>query len=158
MRIALDPVPLVLGVYAYVGELLGRAAARAEDTDAESLGRRHKSRGGTADREVQKLVRGVHTEVKTADKLLKKTGDVWKISRETDLVELVIQPRGEGEDPQAYVLVRPDDVRSLLASIRDAARGAGEDQGLIKELDEAASSVAGKPTDYLTFGFDPWEA
>ena len=26
MRIALDPVPLVLGIYAYVGSLLGQAA------------------------------------------------------------------------------------------------------------------------------------
>jgi hypothetical protein len=32
MRIAIDPVPLVVGIYSYVGELLARAAERREVT------------------------------------------------------------------------------------------------------------------------------
>src|SRR5690606_4880431 len=35
----------------------------------------------TADREVQQLVRLLHADLKTAEKLLRKTADVWEISR-----------------------------------------------------------------------------
>ena len=38
MRIALDPVPLVLGIYAHVSEVLGRAAERRAADTAEALG------------------------------------------------------------------------------------------------------------------------
>lgn len=157
MRIALDPVPLVLGIYAYVGELLTAAAQRTEETDAGALGKRYsRGRGQPADRDVQQLVKAVHSEVKTADKLLKKTGDVWKISQETDLVDLVVQGRGEENEPRAYILIRPDDVRALLRTIADAARGAGESDETVQELLDAADGVEGRPNDYYTFGFDPW--
>jgi len=159
MRIALDPVPLVLGIYAHVSEVLGRAAERRADDTAEALGRRYaRQREEAADREVQQLVRVLHADLKTADKLLRKTADVWEISRETDLVTLVIHPRGQAPDPRAYVLLRPDDVRALLAAIRDAARGAGQDQETLDQLDRAVDAIGGRPTDYLTFGFDPWQA
>jgi hypothetical protein len=157
MRIALDPVPVVLGIYAHVGALLGRAAERREEAEAEALGRRFgRQRAEAADREVQRLVHVLHADVKTADKLLKKTGDVWKISRETDLVDLVVQARGEEPEPQSYVLLKPADVRAVLLSIRDAARGAGEDEETIAQLDRAADALEARPGDYLAFGFDPW--
>lgn len=159
MRIALDPVPLVLGIYAHVSEVLGRAAERRAADTAEALGRRYgRQREETADREVQQLVRLMHADLKTADKLLRKTSDVWDISRETDLVTLVIQPRGQEPDPRAYVLLRPDDVRALLGAIREAAAGAGQDQETLDQLDRAADAIDGRPTDYLAFGFDPWQA
>jgi hypothetical protein len=78
MRIVLDPVPLVLGIYAYVGELLARAVEKREDDSADALGRRlSRGRAEAGDREAQRMVRTLHTDVKTADKLLKKTSDVW---------------------------------------------------------------------------------
>lgn len=157
MRVTLDPVPLVLGIYAYVGQVLADVAGRREDAEAETLGRRYgRQREETADRELQKLVRALHSGVKTADKLLKKTGDVWKISRETDLVNLVVQRRGEEPAPRAYVLLRPDEVRALLQSVRAAAAGAGEDEAVLADLDEAAAGIQGRPSDYITFGFDPF--
>lgn len=158
MRIAIDPIPLVLGIYAQVGGLLNRAAARAEDGDPKELGRRFARRDESTDRDVQRLVKAVHTEVKVSDKLLKKMGDVWKISAESDLVDLVVHRRGEAADPRAYVLLRPDDVREILRSIRAAAEGAGEEEETLKQLDEAAESIAGRPSDYYTFGFDRWES
>jgi hypothetical protein len=158
MRIVLDPVPLVLGIYAYVGELLSRAAEKREEDSAEALGRRlSRQRAEAGDREAQRMVRTLHTDVKTADKLLKKTADVWKISQETDLVDLVILPRGEEQTPRAYVLLRPKEIRPLLESIRAAAAGAGESDGILAELDQATAGIDGKPNDYLTFGFDPWQ-
>lgn len=157
MRIAIDPVPLVLGIYAEVGGLMNRAASRAEDSDPRELGQRFgKRRDEATDRDVKRLVKAVHNEVKTSDKLLKKTSDVWKISAETDLVELVVHRRGEGENPKSYVLLRPDDVRELLKSIRAAAEGADEDVDTLEQLDRAVNAVAGRPSDYYTFGFDPW--
>lgn len=157
MRIALDPVPLVLGIYAYVGEVLGRAAGKREEGDAATVAKRYtRQRREQADRDIQKMVRSLHSEVKTADKLLKKTADVWKISQETDLVELVVQKRGDAEDPRSYVLLKPGEIRAVLAAIRDAARGAGEEEGVVEELANAAENVEGRPSDYLTFGFDPW--
>jgi hypothetical protein len=159
MRIALDPIPLVLGIYAHVGEVLNQTASKREAEGAEALGRRLSRSGGStaADRDVQKMVRTLHTDVKVADKLLKKTGDVWKISQETDLVDLVITPRGEGEGPKAYVLLKPREIRPLLESIRSAAQGAGESETVISQLTEAASSMDPKSGDYYAFGFDPWE-
>lgn len=159
MRIAIDPVPLVLGIYAQVGTLMNRAVARAEDGDPKELGRRFGGRRDESmDRDVKRLVKAVHTEVKTSDKLLKKTGDVWKISAETDLVELVVHRRGEADEPRSYVLLRPDDVREILQSIRGAAEGASEEQRTLQDLDEAIESISGRPSDYYTFGFDPWGA
>jgi hypothetical protein len=159
MRIALDPVPLVLGIYAQAGGLMHRAVSRAEDGDPKDLGSRFgQRRDESTDREVQRLVKAVHSEVKTSDKLLKKTADVWKISAESDLVELVVHRRGEGEDPRSYVLLRPDDVREILRSIRRAAEGAGEEAETLKKLDEAIAGIAGRPTDYYTFGFDPLQS
>jgi hypothetical protein len=158
MRIVLDPVPLVLGTYAYVGELLARAVQKREDDSADALGRRlSRQRAEAGDREAQRMVRTLHADVKTADKLLKKTADVWKISQETDLVDLVILPRGEEPNPRAYVLLRPKEIRPLLESIRAAAGGAGESPETLAQLDEAIASVEGRPTDYLTFGFDAWQ-
>jgi hypothetical protein len=158
MRIPIDPVPLVLGIYAQAGGLMQRAVARAEDDGPEELGRRYgRRRDESTDREVRRLVQAVHTEVKTSDKLLKKTGDVWKISAETDLVDLVVQRRGEGADPRSYVLLRPDDVREILRSVRAAAEGAGEEEETLAALDRAADEISGRPSDYYTFGFDPWE-
>jgi hypothetical protein len=158
MRIVLDPVPLVLGIYAYVGELLARAVEKREDDSADALGRRlSRQRAEAGDREAQRMVRTLHSDVKTADKLLKKTADVWKISQETDLVDLVILPRGEDASPKAYVLLRPREIRPLLESIRAAAAGAGESEQTLADLDAAIGSVDGKPNDYLTFGFDPWQ-
>ena len=157
-RIVLDPVPLVLGIYAYVGELLSRTAEKRENEAAEALGRRFaRQRAAAGDREAQRMVRTLHTDVKTADKLLKKTSDVWKISQETDLVDLVILPRGEEPAPKAYVLLRPREIRPLMESIRAAAAGAGESADILKRLDEAIEGIDGKPNDYLTFGFDPWQ-
>jgi DNA polymerase II large subunit len=159
MRIAIDPVPLVLGIYAQAGGLMHRAVARAEDSDPKELGRRFgKRRDEATDRDVKRLVKTVHSEVKTSDKLLKKTADVWKISAETDLVDLVVHRRGEGEDPRSYVLLRPDDIREILRSIRAAAEGSGEEQETLDALDRAAEEVSGRPSDYYTFGFDPWES
>lgn len=159
MRIALDPVPVVLGIYAHVGELLDRAAERREDADPETLGHRFgRQRAETADQEIQRMVHSLHADVKAADKLLKKSGDVWKISQETDLVDLVVKARGEDPAPRSYVLLKPDQVRSLLAAIRDAARGAGEDEETLEQLDRAASAIAARPSEYLAFGFDPWVA
>lgn len=158
MRIAIDPVPLVLGIYAHVGKLLDRAEERHEDDDAEALGKRFGSRAQKAtDKDVQRLVRALHSDVKTADKLLKKTGDVWKISQETDLVNLVVQKRGEEPPPRSYVLLRLDDVRALLETIGGAAKGAGEDAAVVRELAETAGALTGRGGDYVTFGFDPWE-
>jgi hypothetical protein len=158
MRIVLDPVPLVLGIYAYVGDTLSTVVGKIESESADGLGRRlSRQKTETADRDVQKMVRTLHTDVKVADKLLKKTGDVWKISQETDLVDLVITPRGEGEGPKAYVLLKPREIRPLLESIRSAAQGAGESETVISQLTEAASSMDPKSGDYYAFGFDPWE-
>lgn len=157
MRIALDPVPLVLGIYAHVGELLARTADRREDASAEELGGRFtRQRAETADREAKRLIRSLHSDVKTADKLLKKTGDVWKISQETDLVDLVVKARGEEPAPRSYVLLKPDEIRTLLLSIRDAARGAGEDEETIEQLERAEDGFDARPGEYLAFGFDPW--
>ncbi|MBR9989949.1 MAG: hypothetical protein KFH98_09350 [Gemmatimonadetes bacterium] len=157
-RIVLDPVPLVLGIYAYVGELLSRTAEKREDDAAEALGRRFsRQRAAAGDREAQRMVRTLHTDVKTADKLLKKTSDVWKISQETDLVDLVILPRGAEQSPKAYVLLRPKEIQPLLESIRAAAAGAGESADILQQLDQAIEGIDGRPNDYLTFGFDPWQ-
>ncbi|MGH7447965.1 MAG: hypothetical protein ACREK1_01730 [Longimicrobiales bacterium] len=157
-RIVLDPVPLVLGIYAYVGELLSRTAEKREDDAAEALGRRlSRQRAAAGDREAQRMVRTLHSDVKTADKLLKKTSDVWKISQETDLVDLVILPRGDEKAPKAYVLLRPKEIRPLLESIRAAAAGAGESDHILAELDQAIDGIEGRPNDYFTFGFDPWQ-
>lgn len=158
MQIAIDPVPLVLGIYAHVGKLLDRAEERHEDDDAEALGKRFASRAQKAtDKDVQRLVRTLHSDVKTADKLLKKTGDAWKISQETDLVNLVVQKRGEEPQPRSYVLLKLDEVRALLGSIEKAARGAGEEDAVLEELRDAAEGLSGRAGDYITFGFDPWE-
>lgn len=156
MRIAMDPVPLVLGIYAQVGGLLNRAVSRTEDGDPQDLARRFGRPGPDGARQdVKALVQAVHTEVKVADKLLKKTADVWKISGDSDGVTLVIQRRGEAEDPRAYVLLRPDDVREILRSIRLAAEGMDQAEATLQSLDEAAESITGRPGDYYTFGFDP---
>ena len=106
---------------------------------------------------MQKLVRALHSDVKTADKLLKKTGDVWKISQETDLVDLVIQTRDESNQPKAYVLLKPGEIRDLLGSIIEAARAAGESADTVAELERGLASIEGKPSEYLFFGFSPWE-
>lgn len=157
MRIAIDPVPLVLGIYAQVGGLMNRAVERAEDGDPEELGRRFGGRRDEAtDRDVKRLVKAVHTEVKTSDKLLKKTSDVWKLSADSERVELVVHRRGQSDDPRSYVLLRPDDVREILRSIRSAAEGAGETEKTLEELDAAIGGIEGRPSDYYTFGFDPW--
>jgi hypothetical protein len=156
MRIALDPIPLVLGIYAYVGEVLAHATEKREADAADALGRRLARQRGAADREVQKMVRTLHTDVKVADKLLKKTGDVWKISQETDLVDLVIEPRTDGNGPRAYVLLKPREIKPLLESIRAAAAGAGESEATLGQIDEGIASLDAKSGDYLAFGFDPW--
>lgn len=157
MRIALDPVPIVLGVYAFVGELLTRAAEKREGGDAASLAQRFARQRGTAgDREVQRLVRALHTDVKAADKLLKKTADVWKISQETDLVELVVEPRGGEAQPKAYVLLQLGQVRGVLAAIQEAARAAGESEDSLESLAAAAESLDARASDYVMLGFDPW--
>lgn len=156
MRIVLDPVPLVLGIYAYVGELLAHAVERRDDDDAATLGKRIARQRSAADKDAQKLVRTLHSEVKTADKLLKKTGDVWKISRETDLVELVIGVREGEAGPTAYVLLRAREIQPLLASIRAAAEGAGESEDTLEQLDSAAAGLDPKSGEYMAFGFDPW--
>ena len=158
MRIALDPVPVVLGIYAYVGELLTRAAAHRQDDSAGVLAKRMSRQRQTADKEAQKLVRTLHTDVKTADKLLKKTADVWKISQETDLVDLVIRARGEEPQPRAYVLMLPKDLKPLLQSIADAARGAGESDEAVEHLSAALAELETKgSSEYFAFGFDPWQ-
>jgi hypothetical protein len=158
MRIALDPVPLVLGIYAWVGEVLAMATEKREAERADVLGKRlSRQRGGPADREVQKMVRALHADVKVADKLLKKTGDVWKISQETDLVDLVIEPRADGKGPKAYVLLKPREIKPLLESIRLAAQGAGESDETLASIDEAIAEMESRPGEYLAFGFNPWE-
>ena len=158
MRIALDPVPVVLGIYAYVGELLTRAAASRQDDSAGVLAKRMARQRQTADKEAQKLVRTLHADVKTADKLLKKTADLWKISQETDLVDIVIRARGEEPQPRAYVLMLPKDLKPLLQSIADAARGAGENEDAINAITEALAQLETRgEKDYYAFGFDPWK-
>ncbi len=157
MRIALDPVPIVLGIYAFVGELLTRAAEKREGGDAASLAQRFaRQRGSAGDREVQRLVRALHADVKAADKLLKKTGDVWKISQETDLVDLVVEQRGAENGPKAYVLLQLSQLRGVLAAIAEAARAAGEEDANVNELIAGAEALEGRPGDYLMLGFDPW--
>jgi hypothetical protein len=157
MRIVLDPVPLVVGIYAYVGGLLAQAAERREDDDAAGLARRMARQRSSADRDVQKMVRTLHSDVKTADKLLKKTADVWKISQETDLVDLVIGQRGEDvAAPRAYVLLRPREIRPLLESILAAAEGAGEAADVLAGIRGAMDGLDIRSSDYLSFGFDPW--
>ena len=156
MRIAIEPVPLVLGIYAQVGGLMNRAVERAEEGGPEELGRRFgRPRKEGSDTDVKRLVKAVHAEVKTSDKLLKKTNDVWKLSADTDRVELVVHRRGEAEDPRSSVLLRPDDVREILESIRGAAEGAGTGRDTLAELDDAIGEIGGRPSDYYTFGFDP---
>lgn len=158
MRIALDPIPLVLGIYAHVGVVLTHTTEQREVESAEELGKRlSRQRGGAGDRDVQKMVRALHTDVKVADKLLKKTSDVWKISQETDLVDLVIEPRGSTNGPKAYVLLKPREIKPLLEAIRAAAGGAGESEATLAQLDEAVASLDPRSSDYLAFGFDPWE-
>ncbi|MGQ0561651.1 MAG: hypothetical protein ACT443_07240 [Gemmatimonadota bacterium] len=156
MRIPLDPVPVVLGIYAHVGELLTRAAGKREEGSAQLLARRMARQRQSADKDVQKLVRAMHTDVKNADKLLKKTADVWKISQETDLVDVVIRPRGEEAGPRAYVLLLARDIKPLLLSIAEAARGAGESDETVQAITDAADQLDAKPNEYMTFGFDPW--
>jgi hypothetical protein len=158
MRIALDPVPVVLGIYAYVGELLTRAAAHRQDDSAGVLAKRMSRQRQTADKEAKTLVRTLHADVKTADKLLKKTADLWKISQETDLVDVVIRARGEEPQPRAYVLILPKDLKPLLNSIADAARGAGESAEAIDQLVAAATQMDAKGSnEYFAFGFDAWQ-
>ena len=157
MRIAIDPVPVVVGIYAYVGELLARAAERRDGDDAEALSRRFSRQKSQADRDAQKLVRTLHADVKVADKLLKKTGDVWKISQETDLVDLVMLARGEEPMPKAYVLLLPKELKPLLLSIVKAARGSGENEDTVAALEQAADAMGKKASEYVTFGFNPWE-
>jgi hypothetical protein len=156
MRIPIDPVPLVVGIYAHVGELLARAAERRQEGSAASLAQRYARQREAGDKEVKRLVRTLHSDVKTADKLLKKTSDVWKISQETDLVDLVIQTRDESEPPKAYVLLKPAEIRELLASIRDGAKASGESEETIAELDKASAAIEAKASEYLFFGFSPW--
>lgn len=157
MQLAIDPVPVVLGIYAYVGELLTRAAANRQSDSADVLAKRMSRQRQTADKEAQKLIRALHADVKVADKLLKKTADVWKISRETDLVNLVIRARGEEPKPRAYVLILAKDLKPLLLSIGDAARGAGESAEAIAELVKTSQSLDfNGANDYFTFGIDPW--
>ena len=156
MRIPIDPVPVVLGIYAHVGELLTRAAGKREDASAHVLARRLGRQRQSADKEVQKLVRAMHADVKNADKLLKKTADIWKISQETDLVDVVIRARGEEPEPRAYVLLLAKDIKPLLQSIADAARGAGESDEVVSAILEAGDQVDAKPNEYMAFGFDPW--
>ena len=62
MRITMDPVPLVVGIYSYVGELLARTAERREGDAADALSRRLARQKGQADRETQKLVRALNAE------------------------------------------------------------------------------------------------
>jgi hypothetical protein len=157
MRIALDPVPVVLGIYAHVGELLTRAAGKREDTPAQTLAKRMSKQRQSADKEVQKLVRAMHSDVKTADKLLKKTSDVWKISQETDLIELVVRARDDDSEPRAYVLLLAKDIKPLLQSIAEAARGAGEADDVVKQLVDASENIDARANEYLAFGFDPWK-
>lgn len=157
MQIPLDPVPVVLGIYAYVGELLARAAEKREAASAQSLAKRVARQRQAGDKEVQKLVRAMHADVKTADKLLKKTADVWKISQETDLVDVVVRTRGEEPAPRAYVLLLAKDIKPLLLSIAEAARGAGEEGETVDKIIAAADSIEARAGDYITFGFDPWE-
>ena len=157
MRIALDPIPLCLGIYAYVGGVLASATEKREAEGAEALGRRMARQRQAADREVQKMVRALHSDVKVADKLLKKTGDLWKISQETDLVDLVIEPRGDGEGPRAYVLLKPREIRPLLEAVRQAAVGTGESEGTLAEIGRAIEELDPRGSDYLAFGFDPWK-
>ena len=157
MQIAIDPVPVVLGIYAYVGELLTQAAANREDDSADVLARRMSRQRQAADKEVKSLVRALHADVKIADKLLKKTADVWKISQETDLVEVVIRARGEEPQPKAYVLMLAKDLQPLLLSISAAARGAGEDQSVVDTLRAAGEALDLRNKDYYTVGFDPWK-
>lgn len=157
MRIPLDPVPVVLGIYAHVGELLARAAGKREDGSAQSLAKKMARQRQSADKEAQKLIRAMHSDVKTADKLLKKTADVWKISQETDLVDLVIRVRGEEPEPRAYVLLLGREIKPLLLSIAEAARGAGEADDVVNQITAAANEIDVKSSDYLAFGFDPWE-
>ena len=156
MRIALDPVPLVLGIYAHVGELLARSAGKREEGSPQALAKRLARQRQAGDKEVQKLIRAMHSDVKTADKLLKKTGDVWKISQETDLVDLVMLARGEEPQPRAYVLLLARDIKPLLLAIAEAARGSGEDATTIDRLSDAANALDARGNDYITFGFDPW--
>ena len=159
MRIALDPVPVVLGIYAYVGELLTRAAANRQDDSAGVLAKRVARQRQTADKEAQKLVRTLHSDVKTADKLLKKTSDLWKISQETDLIDLVIRARGEEPQPRAYVLMLPKDLKPLLQSIAEAARGAGENEDGVTTINEMVAQLETRSEkEYFAFGFDPWES
>ncbi len=159
MKIALDPVPVVLGIYAYVGELLTRAAANRQSDSADVLARRVARQRQTADKEVKNLVRALHADVKTADKLLKKTGDLWKISQETDLVELVIRVRGEEPQPRAYVLMLPKDLKPLLQSIAEAARGAGESDETVTEITGMLQQIEARgEKEYFAFGFDPWQS
>ena len=156
MRITMDSVPLVLGIYAQVGGLLDRATSRAEQGDSVELGRRFAgARDDSTDRTVKKLVKAVHSEVKTADKLLKKTADIWKLAGDDGRVDLVVHRRGESDDPRAYVLLRPDDVREILRSIRGSAEGASAEPAVLGELATAAEGITGRPSDYYTFGFDP---
>lgn len=157
MRIPLDPVPVVLGIYAHVGELLARAAGKREDGSAQVLAKKIGRQRQSADKDVQKLVRAMHSDVKNADKLLKKTADVWKISQETDLVDLVIRARGEEPEPRAYVLLLAKDIKPLLLSIAEAARGAGETEEIVEQIVSAAQNIDARPNEYLSFGFDPWE-
>ena len=157
MRIALDPVPLVLGIYAHVGELLARAAGKREEGSPQTLAKRLTRQRQAGDKEVQKLIRAMHSDVKTADKLLKKTADVWKISQETDLVDLVMRPRGEEPEPRAYVLLLAKDIKPILLAIAEAARGASEDDATVDKLTEAANSIDARGNEYMAFGFDPWQ-
>lgn len=157
MRFVLDPVPLVIGIYTYVSEVLSHGLDKADDGGGEALGRRlSRQRTENTDRDVQKIVRALHSDVKVADKLLKKTADVWKISQETDLVDVVITPRGGEGQASVYVLLRPQEIRALLGSIRAAAKGTGESEDTLAQLDRAAAELEGRPSDYLAFGFDPW--
>ena len=70
--------------------------------------------------------------------------------------DLVMLARGEEPQPKAYVLLLPKELKPLLLTIRDAARGTNENADVIAQLEEAADQMGKRASEYTTFGFDPW--
>jgi hypothetical protein len=55
------------------------------------------------------------------------------------------------------VLLLARDIKPLLLSIADAARGAGEAEDNVEAIIAAAQNIDARPNEYLAFGFDPWQ-
>jgi hypothetical protein len=156
--VTLDPMPIVIGMMGYADRILREHVHHAEPVQPGALGTRYRgAREGRNDREVAHMVRAAHAPLKIADKILGKTEDVWRISRESDLVHLVVLPKPMPDPaPRVYIMLSPEHCRGIVMAIRDAAVGAQAGADGIDALMVLHDSIVGAGTDFHIFGFDPF--